>query len=123
MHFAEALTILRKDAEEERNWRSARSKIQEVLEAAIQADSSLQACCDKEARSGASVAALETQRDALHRTLLDLQRQVSTCDATLAEKKQDEAAALAEVRAQRQAEDSKLADVRTQLAELKTKLP
>ncbi len=122
MTTAEALAVLRKDAEEDRNWRSATAKLAEVLEAALNADASMQACCEKEAPIRASVAALETHSAELQRTILDQQHQIATFAADLAKKKQLEASALAEVRAQRETEEAKLAAVHRELEALKAKL-
>jgi hypothetical protein len=41
MNFTEALAVLRKDEEEDRNWRSARSKLTELLTACLAADAEL----------------------------------------------------------------------------------
>ena len=122
MNFAEAVAVLKKDVEEDKNWRSARAKLAEVVEAAMTADASLQACCDKEAQLRASVAALEHHRDELQRTILDQQRQIATFADDLAKKQQLEASTLADVRAQREAEEAKLDAVQHELEALKAKL-
>ncbi len=122
MTVSESLVVLRKDAEEDNNWRSARTKMIEVLESLQSAESRLQAIVTDEANLRASCATLNQQRDDLNATMIDLRGKIARFADDLAEKQKLEQAALADVRAAREAEEQKLADVQEKLGALKKQL-
>ncbi|TKB72530.1 MAG: hypothetical protein E8D46_13040 [Nitrospira sp.] len=72
MNFNQALAVLKKDEEEERNWRSARAKLADVLESAMAAHTALETVTKQKAELEADVAALRgvfTQLDADYQAL------------------------------------------------------
>ncbi len=109
-----ALAVLRKDAEEEKNWRSARSKLTEVLEAALTADAKVKSCT--------RLVQLEAQRTELQCEVDEVKRQLKTFAAGLAEKRQVEENTLNETRQAREGEERKLTDTCMKITELKNRL-
>jgi len=118
MTFDEAVTVIRKDIEEENNWRSARQKMQETLNAALEARHEVQQLAAKRAE----LTALTNQQAAVQRMIEDRQLQLTGFEADLAVKEQRAQQRLDELDAQIQTKETKLAVAEKRLDDLKNHL-
>jgi len=75
--YKEALVILRKIDQEERNWRVARSQLGELLDHGIEAQRTLTALQDQEAGLRKSIDRLKGAQAVLENTAADLKSQVA----------------------------------------------
>jgi multidrug resistance efflux pump len=116
--YVAGLRILSKIAEEDRNWRSGLSQIQELLTAAQDAQTFLHQIEGKRAE----LAALTTKQATVQRMIDDRQRQLTGFEADLAVKEQRAHQRLDELDAQIQAKETKLAVAEKRLDDLKTHL-
>lgn len=121
MTTAEALTILRKDAEEERNWRSARAKLTEVLEAATAAHTGLEPVTKQKAALESDVAALRTAFNTLTQNYESYQKQYGQLDQEYRTRKQQLELTLSAVLADLAAAQQLKQETEGQLAALKAK--
>ena len=121
MDFTEALKILRKDEEEDRNWRSARQKLTELLQVAEEAKRTLDKFQQQKEHLEASISHLTTQEANLHRAVTGLKAEVDGYKDKLRVNMQEEERTLAGVRAAREAEEGKLGEARGQFEELKSR--
>ena len=118
MNFHAALAILKKDEEEERNWRSARAKLAEVLTAAIAADGALEPVRKQQQQLDADVAALRTAFTTLDQDYQRLQTQYGQLDHEYRTKQQALDSTLTTTRAEVAAAQQLKRDTETQLAKI-----
>ena len=121
MNFNQALAVLKKDEEEERNWRSARAKLTEVLAAAIAADVALEPVTQQKAALESDVAALRASFAKLDGDFQMLQRRHARLDEEHQAKHHALDASLSTARADLAAVEQLKRDTEVQLAELTTK--
>jgi chromosome segregation ATPase len=112
MTYDEAITTIRKDIEEEKNWRSARQKMHEVLNAALEAQHEVQSLASKRAL----LEVLTTKQATLQRSIDERQAQMDQLDADYSTKKQDLDARLSTARAEVEAAKKLKQDTEAQLA-------
>jgi chromosome segregation ATPase len=118
MNFNQAITILRKDEEEERNWRSARGKLAEVLEAAMAADRALEPVTKQKQALESDVAALRATYAKLDGDYQTLQKHYKQLDDEYRVKTQSLEATLSAVRAEVAAAQQLKWDTEAQLAKI-----
>ena len=118
MTFDEAVTVIRKDIEEDNNWRSARSKMHETLNAALAAQHELQ----QHPAKLAEVAALTTKLAALLQLIEDRQAQLDRLDADYRTKEQAKQHRLTVLDEQIQLKEQKLAGIEARLDKLRLHL-
>lgn len=121
MTFHQALAILKKDEEEERNWRSARAKLAEVVAAAIEADTALQPVTKQKQALESDVAALRTDVATLNADYQRLQKSYGQLDAEHRARKQQLEATLSTVLAELAAAQQLKHDTEEQLATITAK--
>ena len=118
MNFNQALTILKKDEEEERNWRSARAKLAEVVEAAIAADVALESAKMQKTALESDVAVLRTAYGKLDADYTALQQSYGQLEAAHRTKKQTLDDSLATTRGEVAAAQQLKHDTEAQLAKI-----
>lgn len=122
MTTSEALSVLLKEAQEERNWRSARAQLIDALTEFAAIEERLANSAGEEAALRRRVAELSATRDELQGVVFTLQAQVNGFDTALAEKRRLEELGLADLRQERQTEEQRLLDIQTQLEAVKNQL-
>ena len=118
MNFNQALAVLKKDEEEERNWRSARAKLTEVLESAIAAHTALEPVMQQKAALESDVAALRTAFKTLDQDYQRLQAQYGQLDHEYRTKQQALDSTLTTTRAEVAAAQQLKRDTEAQLAKI-----
>ena len=118
MNFNQALAVLKKDEEEERNWRSARAKLTEVLESAMAAPTALELVTHQKSALEADVAALRTAFTTLDQDYQRLQTQYGQLDHEHRTKQQALDSTLTTTRAEVAAAQQLKRDTETQLAKI-----
>ncbi len=121
MNFNQALAVLKKDEEEERNWRSARAKLADVLESAMAANTALEPVTQHKAALESDVAALRASFAKLDGDFQMLQRRHARLDEEHQAKQHALEASLSTARADLAAVEQLKRDTEVQLAELTTK--
>ena len=118
MNFNQALAVLKKDEEEERNWRSARAKLADVLESAMAAHTALEPVTQQKAALESDVAALRVAFTKLDQDHQRLQTQYGQLDHDYRTKQQVLEATLSATRAEVAAAQQLKRDTETQLAKI-----
>ena len=115
MDFKEALAVFKKYEEEERNWRSARQKITELLETVERADAVMREHLRQKGELEASLARLASEEATLRTSVANFTKKLSTLKADFTAReapKLEELAAL----------DRQIGEKREQLAAVKAEL-
>jgi hypothetical protein len=118
MNFNQALAVLKKDEEEERNWRSARAKLADVLESAMAAHTALEPVTQQKAALEYDVAALRTAYGKLDADYTALQQSYGQLEAAHRTKKQTLDDSLATTRGEVAAAQQLKRDTEAQLAKI-----
>lgn len=122
MTNTEALAVLAKDVEEDKNWRSARSKLTEVLTAAIAADATCHTLTRQHTSLESDIAALRAVFSKLDADYQALQKQYGQLDQEHRAKKQQLDATLRPLLAEVVAAQTLKQDTEEQLAKISAKL-
>ena len=122
MNVHEALAVLRKDEEEDRNWRSARSKLTELLTACVAAEATERTLTQRHASLESDVATSRAALSTLDADYQVLQKQYGQLDQQYRDKKQTLEASLNTVRGDLDAANQLKQELDDALALLKAKL-
>jgi len=122
MEIQDAIKVLKKDVEEEKNWRSARLKMIEVLETVDRGAADL---AQLEARKRAlheDCARLGAEQTSLQHSVKRLQQEVSGWKADLAAKEKLKAERCCSIDEEIAAKERRLAELNTELRALKDRV-
>ncbi len=122
MNYANGLKILRKVAEDERNWRSGMQQIEELLQTAEQADHLLRDKARQQADLEENINRLSAEETALQKSVQLLQKEVGGWKADLQEKERIKADRLSELDGQIEAKAQRLAELMAKLEDVRVRV-
>lgn len=121
-NYAGGLKILKKMAEEERNWRSGMQQIEELLQTAEQADHLLRDKARQQADLEENINRLSAEETALQKSVQLLQKEVGGWKSDLQEKEKIKAQRLGELDSQIQMKEERLAELMAKLEDVRIRV-
>ena len=119
MDYSDGLTILRKIAEDEKNWRAGMQQIGGLLELAQRADASLQGLETRRAQLGRDIDRLQKEQAALEATVQETRKSLDGFTGELAARESEKRAVLGSLNAQIREKEGALASITAAFDEFK----
>src|SRR5882724_4193909 len=119
MDYSDGLTILRKIAEDEKNWRTGMQQIGGLLELAQRADASLQGLETRRARLATDIDRLQKEQTALEATVQETRKSLDGFTSELNARESEKAAILTSLNKQIREKEEALGTVSAAFDEFK----